>query len=212
MANANHVQRHVTLSRASSRRRRAVLPLLKSARSHAVRGMHFVRCLFGRDLALADDGRPRGRSRRAADLMRAFSAAAQNWPAELADEDAPAQRSALIVTGDIGQRRFCETFLRALGLRVDIAQTPAQALAAVAQDAYGMVIVDASLPELDSAFWVRLFDELMDARLSRPPHLYLVTDEAGGRAETFRHLGAHRAISRPVRALALVEAIERLGL
>ena len=210
MANANHVQRHVTLPRPMARRRRAVLPLLKSARDQAVRGMQIFRCLFGRELAADDDARPRGRAKRAIDFVRAFASVAQNWPSDLPGEVAPAQRSALIVSGDASQRRFCETFLRALGLRVDEATTAAQALAAMHGDAYGMVIVDMALPGLDGDFWPSLFEALMRPGLARPPHLYLVADEADANAGAFRFLGAHRSISRPVRAVALVEAIERL--
>jgi DNA-binding NtrC family response regulator len=173
--------------------------------------MQFFRCLFGRDLAAGEAWRPRPRSRRAIDLVRAFASVAHSWPSGLAGESAAARRSALIISGDAAQRRFCETFLRALGLRVDVATTAAQALAALREDTFGLVIVDVAVAGLDGDFWTRLFEVLMSSELARPPHLYLVADDDGAHASIFRNLGAHRSISRPVRAVALVEAIERLG-
>ena len=115
--------------------------------------------------------------------------------------------AALLVGGDVGQRRFCETLLQALGLRVDVAANACQALQALERDCFGLVIVDGAAPDLDAPFWARLRSL---AATPGSPRLYVVTDRKGGRLHAASAASALRAIPRPVRALNLVEAAQGL--
>ena len=120
---------------------------------------------------------------------------------------APAPRPALIVVDDARQRRFCETVLQALGVTTDVAAAGAQALQALERRSFGLVILDASAPDIDADFWRRL-EQLFERR--ETPTFYLITDPEGRRPDHAPRLAAVRAIPRPVRALNLVEAAQRL--
>jgi hypothetical protein len=144
---------------------------------------------------------PQRRLGRALRLVRHFADAARP-PAK----PCARRQSALVVGTDVGQNRFCEILLQALGLRVDIATSAAQALLALERGSFGLVIVDASALDLDRAFWSRL-PGLLGQGAARGAHLYVVTDRDGVRPCAS---GGYRTLPRPVRALSLVEAAERL--
>jgi CheY-like chemotaxis protein len=204
MANVLRMPRRAHLRPISGYRRAAATA--RSIKRCGIRQTLIYRCLFGRSLAEADDTRPRREGRRALDLVRSLAAIAKAaGPDERGDS-----RSALIVGGDVGQRRFCAALLGGLGLRVDVATGGLQALRAIRGSRFGMVIVDATTADIEAGFWSALIEALMGADAARPPHLYVVTDGDGATPAMLRRLGAHRSLSRPVRALSLVEAIERL--
>jgi DNA-binding NtrC family response regulator len=121
--------------------------------------------------------------------------------------DGGAAAAALIIGGDASQRRFCETLLQALGVRVDVAGGCRQALLALERGRFGLVILDGAAPGLDDDFWARLGGLFV----GRPaPWLYLVTDRNEDVPWAALRPAALRAVPRPVRALTLVEAAHRL--
>lgn len=119
--------------------------------------------------------------------------------------------SALVVGGDACQQRFCETFLQTLGLSVEVAANAQDGLRAAASAAYGLVIVDARTRGFDAGLWSQILEATAAKTASAAPDVYVVTNDAKEASAQAIELGASRPIQRPVRAVDLIRAIERMS-
>lgn len=112
--------------------------------------------------------------------------------------------AALVVGGDCAQQRFCETFLRTLGLSVDVVASAEDGLTAALRSSYALIIVDERTRGFDADLW----SQVLGAKANRgapAPDIYVVVEGEG------RPRGDCRPIQRPIRAVNLVRAIERLS-
>jgi CheY-like chemotaxis protein len=119
--------------------------------------------------------------------------------------------AALVVGGDACQQRFCQTFLQTLGLTVEVASNDQDGLRAVASAAYGLVIVDARTRGFDAGVWSCVLEATAAKTASATPDVYVVTGDEAPEAARMVDLGAYRPIQRPVRAIHLIRAIERMS-
>jgi CheY-like chemotaxis protein len=119
--------------------------------------------------------------------------------------------AALVVGGDACQQRFCETFLQTLGLTVEVAPNAQDGLRAAASAAYGLVIVDARTRGFDAGLWMQILEATTAKTASAAPDIYVVTNGAGDAPALAIELGASRSIQRPVRAVDLIRAVERMS-
>ena len=114
---------------------------------------------------------------------------------------APADIRVLVVGGDACQQRFCETFLATMGIAVDLAAGAEEGLTALKRAVYGLVIVDNRTRGFDAEAWSRVIAGA--ARGGVSADLYVVTDDEDERA-------SGRVMRRPLRAIHLLRAVERL--
>lgn len=115
--------------------------------------------------------------------------------------------AALVVGGDSGQQRFCESLLQTLGLTVDLAPNAEDGVTAAARSPYRLVIVDVRPRGFDADLWLQVLQATASRHGGPTPDVYVVVDD-----ETqWQGPTDCRPIQHPVRAVNLVRAFERLS-
>lgn len=98
--------------------------------------------------------------------------------------------------------------LESMGHKVDVAENGREALEAVQQQSYGLVLMDMQMPEMDGLQATRAIRDL-PGEVSRIPIVALTANAIQGDQETCLEAGMNDYISKPVEKQALFDVLER---
>jgi PAS domain S-box-containing protein len=116
----------------------------------------------------------------------------------------------LLAEDNVVNQRVATRILERLGYRADIAASGLEALAALARQAYDLVLMDVQMPELDGLEATRrIRRELPEER--RPYIIAMTANALEGDRDACIAAGMDDFVSKPVRVEALVTALERMG-
>ena len=114
-------------------------------------------------------------------------------------EDTPANQK--LVTYVLGKR----------GHSVEVAQDGQQALEAVGQQDFDVVLMDVQMPVMDGFQATQAIRKLADPKKARLPIIAMTAHALKGDAERCLEAGMDGYISKPVKAEELIELVERLA-
>ncbi len=109
----------------------------------------------------------------------------------------------LIVDDDPGHRRLLSVLLEDEGLEADVAENGLEALQQLAQQEYGLVLTDYSMPAMDG---LELIGELSQRSPSTPVILISGSDSVRDRAA--RHPNVHAYLPKPFSIDAFYETVK----
>ena len=133
----------------------------------------------------------------------------RSGPEEAEPEAAPEPRRVLLVEDDYANRLYVSQFLRGEGVVVREAENGAQALDALREEAFDLVLMDVQMPVmngLDAVRAIRTAPEFADK--AHVPVIAMTAYAMKGDREKFLAAGMNGYLSKPVEASRLREALD----
>jgi len=156
--------------------------------------------------------RPLRKSQLQATLERILAARESPGPPDLVtghllDEQARGPRSVLVVEDNPVNRKVVVTMLKKLGCPADVAGDGREALAALDQGSYRLVLMDCQMPEMDGFEATRQIRSRGGAR--RIPIIALTANAMEGDRDRCLAAGMDDYLAKPIQMEALKAALER---
>jgi CheY-like chemotaxis protein len=156
--------------------------------------------------------RPLRRSQLQATLERILAVREEPGPPELVtghllDEQAQAPRSVLVVEDNAVNRKVVVTMLKKLGCRADVAGNGREALAALDQGSYRLVLMDCQMPEMDGFEATRRI-RARQGGSARIPIVALTANAMEGDRNRCLEAGMDDYLAKPIQMEALKAALE----
>ncbi len=119
-------------------------------------------------------------------------------------------RAVLIIDDDVNAQIIAETLLRLRGLEVQVTPDVTEAVAIIARDGIGVVLVDVNLPGVNGAEGVRRL-RAAAGQLAAAPRIILTTDRLAPEIERFsQRSGADAVLRKPMLPGQFLATVERL--
>jgi signal transduction histidine kinase/CheY-like chemotaxis protein len=133
-------------------------------------------------------------------------------PQETGQGAGPRRRlEVLVVEDDPINQIVASGLLAQLGHSATVAETGADALAALARSSFDLVLMDLHMPGLDGFETARELRRLADRRLAAVPVVALTADLAASSDPRFAELGFAGILTKPIRRAALDLALRAIG-
>ena len=133
-------------------------------------------------------------------------------PQETGQGAGPRRRlEVLVVEDDPINQIVASGLLAQLGHSATVAETGADALAALARSSFDLVLMDLHMPGLDGFETARELRRLADPRLAAVPVVALTADLAASSDPRFAELGFAGILTKPIRRAALDLALRAIG-
>jgi CheY-like chemotaxis protein/HPt (histidine-containing phosphotransfer) domain-containing protein len=115
----------------------------------------------------------------------------------------------LIAEDNVVNQQVATAVLRRRGHTVDIVDTGAAAVEAIAQTDYDVVLMDIEMPEMDGLEATAAIRQRPDA--AQLPIVALTAHAIGGEQERYRAAGMDDCLTKPFRPQELIQLVEHLG-
>jgi len=115
----------------------------------------------------------------------------------------------LLVEDNAVNQKIATTYLKRLGVQVDVAEDGAQALSAYERCEYALVLMDMQMPVMDGLEATRRIRALDSTRGRRTPIVVLTADAMKGTRERCLEAGADDYLTKPLELVRLKELVVR---
>lgn len=116
----------------------------------------------------------------------------------------------LLVEDDVVNQQVAQGMLHKLGYRADVVSNGLEAVAALAQRSYDLILMDCRMPEIDGYQATRLIREREQAQdAARVPIITMTAHAMPGDCDACQHAGMDDYLSKPVTTKGLHEMLTR---